>query len=113
MKEPYNAGNPEHVKQREIEEEYEMDEHHLDLRNLMRTREGKAYISTLLKHSKIFSNCMNKGNSQGIFDEGWRSFGLDILKGVCEAVPETIPLWMRDMVREQLGVKFAGDKEDG
>ena len=110
MEEQYNAGNPEHVKRQKKKLKYKQTEEQLALRNLItNSADGQSYISNLLARSKIFEKC-NTGNSWGIYNEGWRNFGLEILKGVCEAVPEDVPEWMEDMVRTQLQVKFPGDE---
>ena len=109
----YDAGNPDHIKKLEKENKALKEMQRQDLRNLMKTREGGAYINNLLINSMIFSNCMSKGNSMGVYNEGWRNLGLTIFKEVCEAMIDEIPWWMRDMLKEQLGVRYLGDEENG
>lgn len=90
-KKPYDASDPEQIKDAEEKEKNERDQYLKDLKVLMSTPEGVRFFRKLMEDGKMFTTSFT-GNSVTFFNEGMRNLVLKVFGDVCEAAPDKVHL---------------------
>jgi len=85
----HNAAESQDVAAREKEAELLRLQELGDVQTLLRTAAGRRFFSRMFEIGGLFRSTFT-GNSQGMFNEGHRSFALRFFKDVVEAAPERV-----------------------
>lgn len=84
MAKQFDAGNPTDVKEKKSKAQLRIDRETEELREILTTYGGRAYIWRVLEKCGIYRTSFT-GNSTTFFNEGKRSIGLEIIEELFNA----------------------------
>lgn len=93
----YDAGDPSDVKKRKTKAQLRKEREREELRQILETYGGRAYVWRLLEKCGVYKISMT-GNSYTFFNEGKREVGLEVLAEVFDANPNVYTLMRQEAV---------------
>lgn len=100
-KEVYNAADEDHVRRRTEELEAQAKREQEELKKILDTYAGRAFIWRILTECKIFSSSFTGDTEHTFFNEGKRAIGLQVLTEVLQLYPKAFTLMQSEATRRK------------
>lgn len=99
--EPFDAGNPKHVKEAKNKAKRAAERRIADMRWVLSDRRGRRVLWELLGMGQVFGSTFNTNALSMGFAEGQRRVGLEILSRISEADPAAFAEMQLEQLQEE------------